>query len=105
MLTRCWVRKCAATSGASCSYGSMDRLEGHMKRTSRTFVVFAAVIMTIVAPVVACLWDYDTLRAEARGVPGVAEIITGRFERNPPLYYEMRLEQSSLRISRNAHDW
>ncbi|MEZ6243839.1 MAG: hypothetical protein R3B57_12445 [Phycisphaerales bacterium] len=39
----------------------------------------------------ACLWDEDTLRTEAAGLPGVAEIIVGRFDRFPDLYYEMRL--------------
>lgn len=76
-----------------------------MKRTYQPVLVLVTVTLTIVAPVVACLWDYDTLRAEAKGMPSVAETITGRFERNPPLYYEMRLEQSAQRISRDAHDW
>jgi FAD/FMN-containing dehydrogenase len=39
----------------------------------------------------ACAWDSDTLEAEARGVPDVIRALSGRFERNPPLYYEMRL--------------
>jgi hypothetical protein len=39
----------------------------------------------------ACLWDYDTLAAEATAKPDLVRVITGRFERNPPLYYEMRL--------------
>lgn len=41
----------------------------------------------------ACLWDSDTLRAEANGAPGMVETIVGRFDRYPPLYYEMRLER------------
>lgn len=41
----------------------------------------------------ACLWDSDTLRAEAAGAPGMVETIVGRFDRYPPLYYEMRLER------------
>src|SRR5262245_59540785 len=41
----------------------------------------------------ACLWDRDTLAHEARGIPDVIQIITGRFERNPPLFYEMRLKR------------
>jgi hypothetical protein len=56
-------------------------------------------------PVAACLWDHDTLRAEARGLPGLAEVITGRFERNPPLYYEMRLERAARDIEGNPHAW
>lgn len=40
-----------------------------------------------------CFWDSDTLRAEAAGLPGVAEIIVGRFDRFPDMYYVMRLER------------
>ncbi|MBI1323925.1 hypothetical protein GC170_12180 [bacterium] len=49
------------------------------------------------APVVAwaCLWDRDTPRSEAVGMPEVVAAITGRFERNPPLFYEMRLARVS----------
>ncbi|MGE0367021.1 MAG: hypothetical protein AB7Q00_14935 [Phycisphaerales bacterium] len=47
----------------------------------------------------ACLWDYDTLQMEAKGLPGIAEILTGRIERNPPRYYEMRLERVEREIA------
>ena len=46
----------------------------------------------------ACLWDYDTLSVDAKQVPGVVDAIVGRFERNPPLYYEMRLERVSVEL-------
>ena len=41
----------------------------------------------------ACIWDTDTLAMEAKAFPGIAEVLTGRFERLPPRYYEMRLER------------
>jgi tetratricopeptide (TPR) repeat protein len=41
----------------------------------------------------ACSWDSDTLRFEAEGLPDAFHAIVGRFERNPPLYYEMRLNR------------
>lgn len=41
----------------------------------------------------ACLWDMDTLAAEAKGKLDFVDATTGRFPRNPPLYYEMRLER------------
>lgn len=50
-------------------------------------------------PTLACLWDYDTLKAEANGLPGIAEILTGRIERNPPRYYEMRLERVTRELA------
>lgn len=45
-----------------------------------------------------CFWDRDTLAFEASGYPGITEIITGRFDRFPPLYYEMRLERVANEI-------
>lgn len=41
----------------------------------------------------ACLWDRDTLAEEAVKFPNLVEVITGRFDRNPPLFYEMRLKR------------
>lgn len=46
-----------------------------------------------------CLWDSDTLRTEASGLPGVGEIITGRFDRFPPEYYEHRLARVTAKIN------
>lgn len=45
-----------------------------------------------------CLWDSDTLRAEAAGAPGMVETIVGRFDRYPPLYYQMRLERVTAEL-------
>lgn len=52
----------------------------------------------------ACLWDDDTLRQESNGMLDVIRVVTGRFERNPPLYYEMRVTQAQERISENPDD-
>ncbi|MBX3119997.1 MAG: hypothetical protein KF784_13105 [Fimbriimonadaceae bacterium] len=41
----------------------------------------------------ACMWDRDTLAMEMKNFPGVAEAIVGRFERNPPEYYQMRIDR------------
>jgi len=49
----------------------------------------------------ACEWDSDTLAAEAKGIPDVVRIVTGRFERNPPLYYEMRLKRVAAELHTN----
>lgn len=59
----------------------------------RCFTVAALVCSVLAVTAHACLWDRDTLAAEARGLPGITEIITGRFDRFPPLFYEMRLER------------
>ena len=42
-------------------------------------------------PARACIWDRDTLAAEAQGALGVVPALVGGFARNPPKYYEMRL--------------
>ena len=54
-----------------------------------------AVVVTLLITnsALACLWDRDTLAAEAAGLPGVIDVIVGRFERNPDLFYLMRLER------------
>jgi len=48
----------------------------------------------------ACLWhsDTDTLEEEGLGIPDVMNVIVGRFERNPPLYYEMRLARVAQQV-------
>ncbi len=56
----------------------------------RLFPVFS-ILFGGPAIAMACLWDRDTPRSEALGMPEVVAAITGRFERNPPLFYEMRL--------------
>jgi len=67
-----------------------------MHRTITAFTILCAILA---ATAHACLWDRDTLAAEAKGLPGITEIITGRFDRFPPLYYEMRLERVSGRLA------
>ncbi len=61
--------------------------------------IFFCLLLCIAVGARACLWDYDTLAMEAKGLPDVVQIISGRFERNPPLYYEMRL----ARVTKEMH--
>ncbi len=68
------------------------------RRAARRLTIVLGCLAVAVTTARACLWDYDTLRAEANGLPGVVEIITGRFDRFPPLYYEMRLERVSREV-------
>jgi hypothetical protein len=46
----------------------------------------------------ACLWDRDTLAMEAEGLPDIINTIAGRFERNPSLFYEMRLQRTAAQL-------
>jgi len=61
-----------------------------MLRSALAFVILSVLI---VQSINACHWDRDTLAMEAENFPGITEIITGRFDRFPALYYEMRLER------------
>lgn len=47
---------------------------------------------------VACLWDSDTLAMEAKGKLDLVDAITGRFPRNPALYYQLRLQRVEREI-------
>ncbi|MBX3113170.1 MAG: hypothetical protein KF836_01255 [Fimbriimonadaceae bacterium] len=58
---------------------------------------FLAVLLAIFG--MGCLWDSDTLAQELKGLPELPDIIAGRFERNPDLYYEMRIERIEKDIS------
>lgn len=55
--------------------------------------------MWIGRPADACLWDDDTYTTEKSGMPEAFEVITGRFDRFPPEYYQRRLEIASEALS------
>ena len=44
--------------------------------------------------------DSDSLATQAKGLPDVVNVITGRFERNPPLFYEMRIQRVAGELAR-----
>lgn len=58
-----------------------------MKRWFTILAATTAVFST------ACTNDRDTLAFEARRFPGIFESISGRFERNPAAYYQMRIDR------------
>jgi len=65
----------------------------------RRYLSIGALVCSVVAVTAhACLWDRDTLAAEARGLPGITEVITGRFDRFPAFFYEMRLERVAAEV-------
>jgi tetratricopeptide (TPR) repeat protein len=68
------------------------------------YALSVLVIVTLSRPLAACLWDYDTLEAESKGIPDVIFVIVGRFERNPPLYYQIRLERVTRRLADHPDD-
>ena len=62
------------------------------------------VLLTLAAPAAACLWDYDTLRDEQRGLPTVAAVLAGRWERHSPYFYGQRVERMRERLAERPGD-
>lgn len=68
--------------------------------------VITVVVILVGLPICgrACLWDRDTPAEEALGLPEVVAALTGRFERNPPLYYKMRLARVTRHLQSHPED-
>lgn len=65
------------------------------------FLLLFFFLISLSNPTLACLNDRDTLGEEARGLPDLMKVITGRFERNPPLYYEMRITRVTQELEQH----
>ncbi|HVT10967.1 MAG TPA: hypothetical protein VHE55_01765 [Fimbriimonadaceae bacterium] len=64
----------------------------------RVLLVLSVCLATIAS---ACLNDRDSLADEVRLKPDVIWMITGRFERNPQLYFEMRIRRVQAELAKN----
>jgi hypothetical protein len=71
-----------------------------MKRTITGLLLLLCVPLSVAA----CLWDSDTPAEEAKGLPEVVAVLTGRFDRNPPLYYKMRLARVTALLMGHSED-
>lgn len=49
--------------------------------------------------------DSDSLAIQANQFPDTLRVVTGRFERNPPLFYEMRIQRSLVQLQKNPRDF
>lgn len=49
--------------------------------------------------------DSDSLAIQAARFPDTLRVITGRFERNPPLYYQMRIRRSLAQLKQTPRDF
>jgi tetratricopeptide (TPR) repeat protein len=60
----------------------------------RSYLVIGGLLLLVLLPslAVACLWDYDTLLAERSRFPSTLELITGKFLRHSPEFYEWRVK-------------
>jgi tetratricopeptide (TPR) repeat protein len=65
---------------------------------TRPFAILGIVAIIALAccasPAAACLWDTDTLLDEQRGMPSVAAILAGKWERHSVFFYENRIAAS-----------
>src|SRR3954467_13072739 len=72
--------------------------------TMRCPLTALALLLGLPISVAACLWDRDTPADEAKGMPEVIAVLAGRFERNPPLFYEMRLARVTAYLQSHPED-
>jgi tetratricopeptide (TPR) repeat protein len=72
------------------------------RRVERGIAV--AFLFAITSAAQACLWDWDTLQMERRRFPGTLEMITGKFVRHSPAYYEWRIQDRTKRMRSPAED-
>lgn len=66
-------------------------------------LVFAIVLLAT-APASACIWDYDTLRDEQKGLPGVLEILSGRYEQRSAFFYSNRVQKMRVHLQTQPDD-
>lgn len=58
-----------------------------------------ALLMLIVVPfLLACAWDYDTIKMERQRFPSTLELITGKFLRHSPEFYQWRITDRLNRL-------
>lgn len=65
------------------------------------------ILLVMVWPVAACMndRDSDSLAVQAQKLPEVVNVVTGRFDRNPPLFYEMRVRRVQTELAKNPRHW
>ena len=67
-----------------------------MSRAAATAIIVAVMLVSLAfaSPAAACLWDTDTLLEERRGMPEIAAILAGKWERHSTFFYEQRIAAS-----------
>jgi hypothetical protein len=60
--------------------------------------LIAAALLALPTGLFACLWDYDTLKQERARFPDTLEIITGKFLRHSPEFYEWRIKDRLAKL-------
>jgi tetratricopeptide (TPR) repeat protein len=65
---------------------------------SRRVVVALVAGLVLPAVAAACLWDYDTIKMERSRFPDTLELITGKFLRHSPEFYQWRITDRLKRL-------
>ena len=73
-------------------------------RGTRWMTAFCGFFALLVSPLMACLWDYDTLQQERSRFPNTLELITGWFPRHSDAFYHWRLQDRTSRLAKNPED-
>jgi tetratricopeptide (TPR) repeat protein len=70
-----------------------------MSRSMRIAAVLATLAGLLLPSIsLACLWDYDTIKMERTRFPGTLELITGKFLRHSPEFYQWRIGNRLKRL-------
>jgi tetratricopeptide (TPR) repeat protein len=64
----------------------------------QSFMALTAMI-SLISPVLACLWDRDTLEQEKQRFPGALELITGQFPRHSASFYQWRVQDRTRQLA------
>ncbi len=65
----------------------------------RRTLLIATILSSLLIPIAyACMWDYDTLAMERQEFPETLELITGKFLRHSPAFYEWRVQDREARL-------
>jgi tetratricopeptide (TPR) repeat protein len=67
-------------------------------RSRRRFLAPLFLLALLGAPVMACLWDRDTLVQERARFPAALELITGKFLRHSPEFYQWRIKDRLAKL-------
>ncbi|QVL30898.1 hypothetical protein KIH39_18865 [Telmatocola sphagniphila] len=73
-------------------------------QNTRRFGLALATVFLLPLVAVACLWDYDTLAQERGRFPSTLELITGKFLRHSPEFYEWRIEDRLKKLEKDPNN-
>lgn len=67
-------------------------------------VLLLPIIVLFPVVALACIWDYDTLRQERAGFPDTLELITGKFLRHSPEFYQWRIKDRGEKLRKEPNN-